>query len=220
MLKAVELLAKKSKSISNCDLMTQIIKKIALRVNKIDKAANYCEWINFIKNNVLKDCCDSIKELKNKMMEHFKYSTDKYSRNDARLDFLKISVEDIQHDDLKLAIEKFKSNSYDITQQIENSQENIFMHNIARNLNCKIPNLKYLELFEKSLTTYYDIESWVRYKLNLNNVENLSSSKYLLDLLSEYIEKGLEFYKNDPYGYSRLVLTSLKIGNLNYYFNY
>lgn len=219
MLKAVEFLAKKSKSISNCDLMTQIIKKIALRVNKIDKAASYFEWINLIKTNVLKDCCDTIKELKNKMMEHFKYSTHKYSRNDARLDFLKISVDDIQHDHLKLAIEKFKSNSYDIIQQIENSQENIFMHNFSRNF-CKIPDLKYLELFEKSLTTYYDIESWVRYKLNLSNVENLGSSKYLLDLLSEYVEKGSEFYKNDPYGYSRLVLTSLKIGNLNYYFNY
>lgn len=59
------------------------------------------------------------------------------------------------------------------------------------------------------------VENWALNHLNRND-NPVPKAKYLRELFANYLGKALNFYRNDPLGYSKMVLTSLKIIQVRY----
>lgn len=59
------------------------------------------------------------------------------------------------------------------------------------------------------------VENWALDHLNRND-NPTPKAKYLRELFANYLGKAQNFYRNDPLGYSKMVLTSLKIIQVRY----
>ena len=215
-LKALENLCCKSNSMASSDLKSQIIKKIAKRSFKLEKVSVLNNEHGLLRKKLLESCLASVEQIKLSILNEFDIFANKATDKNAALDFAKISIEHIKHEmksfTTKLIRLKEQASSFRLNQSSSKSE---IPHCIARNrANCQFPMLAFLERHDTSLMSYYDIESWVKYSIDLRSpsASDQYSEQNLLSLMEKYIQKALNFYAKDPLGYSRMVATCIKIG--------
>ena len=197
------------------DLKWQIVQKIAKRSCKIEKVASSSELLKMVRNELLVVCLQNVESAKLSILQKvdlFAKNVSKY----AKIDLIKIKRENVIHktellttklqnlNDQANSPSRFGNNS-SITKtphcssrfqarQFEDEQFVDFQFDIDQN---------------ESSMFYYDIEDFV--KQNNNSLDSMEI-KDLYTLMEIYIQKASAFYANDQLGYSRMVVTCIKIG--------
>ena len=192
-------------SLLTCDDKLQIIQKIAKRVHKLSFVNEQRDWVEFI----VEKANETLKIIKNGMDSEF-FQVVAGSRFDlAKIDTEKINPKDKHHNIVSQiskieALGQIKQNSSGFNQ--------ISSKTIERNfLNAKFPSLTLLDT--KDLNNLglhlYDMENWVKFSLN-SYLYNPNPTK-LFEFLEKYIKVAIEYYRDDPLGYSRLIMTAIQI---------
>ena len=202
-------LCKESFNYDYNDLKMQMIKKLARRLYKFDLITKPENLSSFAKESL-----DSA------------YKTIKIIREQINTD---LNPKQIKCLGLKYNFDidkglKFNKNTNffkEINRLISISRQEInktssLGENFKRNfLNSAFPDLNLLKVYEnpnyKSIIELYDVENWIISSLDSRLIFSKEFCISLFDLFRKYIGIGLKFYKNDEVGYSRLVLTSMKI---------
>ena len=124
----------------------------------------------------------------------------------TKLDLSQISIErDIKHEVPTLFMELNRLTSLSNNKKSTQSKALV---SISRNYSNLIESLNAYENRNfDSVIPLYDIENWI---LSLSENVNISC-KTLYEILEKYSNIATKFYKNDPIGYSRLILASLKL---------
>jgi hypothetical protein len=109
--------------------------------------------------------------------------------------------------------ETMRLNSIELS---KNANSYFVLEKIKRNLpTTTFPNTNYLDVYDKSshksVIQLYDIEYWVLYSLDENLKCNHEFSMQLFSLFKKYLDAAVKFYNKDELGYSRLLLTSIKM---------
>lgn len=175
----------------------QIIKKIAKRAYKLDKIPK----TDFIESTIQK-CKQTVEKIRDEL--------DRNSRNlianreySSVLEQLLFNENDHIHDfDLiKEVIQSLFNQKLN-----KKSQSKIFSCHERNLLPSDLSEIS-IDLINKTTLNLFDIENWV---LN-HSFKIMNSTSSLFNLLDRCVEKATNFYDKDEIGYSRMILTSVKL---------
>lgn len=101
----------------------------------------------------------------------------------------------------------------EVEKQIQDflEEENWFRHDVN---STALPDVKIFDELEGQVAIglfLCDFENWILYKLNVDLAVEQYKPESLRQLSTKYEQKAIEYYQQDPIGYSRMVLTQLKI---------
>ncbi len=190
------------------ELKLQTIKKLASRVHKLNKISRAestnkkdleREGLNELVKFVFSESKLAIQQI-NQVLK-MKLDESIHKVNDVLIDMTKFC----NNDHIYNLFEAKNSIDLLMGQKLTKSIQITKMPIKERNLSEEIPRL---ELISKSNIDLNDIENWVLYSKILSTITRVST---LFGLLDKYVELAKDFYKNDPVGYSRMVLASIKL---------
>lgn len=196
-------------SLSTIDTAVEMIAKVARRIEKL---TNYSDVTVFtqLTAEVKAETCESIAKVRKLVQaQHQKVQRKETKKN---CDLRKLAFNDVHKlsRDLTSYLEQRKNANYRIPVKDEVPKVNIeinfdpatppIIHRIT-----ELPNENSDEMFR----VLCDAENWVLTYLGETHDER--DVRYLRDLATQYFEKARHFYRDEPVGYSRMVLTILKI---------
>lgn len=200
------------------DTFVELLAKTARRIDKLSKLSEaedhmpyYVQLAAQVRNEAI-EAVSSVRHILNTIHKKM-LDTEKVKTILSTLAELKFE-EHTTHkslSELKMYLDKRSCSFQPKLEKIEeNEEKGAEMHEI---FNPKIaPNVtifKSLDSDNDCLRFLYDVENWVLEQMDANTMQ--LDPKYLRKLATPYMQKAHHFYKNDPIGYSRMVLTTLKI---------
>lgn len=213
-----------SETLLTCDTIDRVVEilaKTARRVDKLTDIPDDCvdkSAINNLAIDVKDETIECIEKIRKMLdLDHKKMQGSvKQSTNLSTVGQLKFE-EHINHNVLELneyvkerkifhepKTEKCEEDDTSSGQEFE-----FFDPNAAPD----IQKIKSLDIENEWLQFLNDVENWVLSCLDESEVQ----LEYLRSLATRYSDKAHHFYKNDPIGYSRMVLTMLKIIQVSYF---
>lgn len=193
------------------EIKSQIIKKLALRMDKLNELT-IDQSLKSLYDECIRNVTRTIESTQKSMQLTFNKTILASRSQSAELNHSLISRNDCKHNfsDLKSKIVKF-CKLFDQNECQDVEQPKCEKRNY---LDCEFPNLEVLKVTHQSklLVALFDIETWIK-NIDLNSItlKDDYSTKKLFNLHDQYLEKAINFYKNDEIGYSRMTLTSIKI---------
>jgi hypothetical protein len=187
------------------DVKFQVIKKLSRRIKKLRMLETYNAKCQHIVDNITNKSTITINKLRQLLNEEFELTIED-SKFSASLDMEKISMSDIKHDDPKVFDELNRLAAIsDNGSQFAQPKPLKFITRVGSTFEEIIKSLSSCG----SVIPLHDIENW---SLD-HSLDGINSSSLLLyNLLKQYTTNAFSFYQNDdPMGYSRLILTSLKL---------
>ena len=206
----IEIICSKCLNYQNmsADIKLQVIKKLSRRIKKLNLLKTDNLKCQHIVNKITEKSAVTISELKKLLHEEFKLSIES-SAFSTELDMSQISTSDIQHDNPKVFNEIKRLAKIANEGKLAQPKPLKYITRVGSTFSQKIESLKsYNDKKFDSVIPLYDIEN-----LNLEpfSIDTHGCCLTLYNLLEQYSTLALEFYKNDPMGYSRLILASIKI---------
>ncbi|XP_031636747.1 uncharacterized protein LOC116349465 [Contarinia nasturtii] len=197
----------------NVELVAQVLAKLARRVEKLPTIGKCELFFTELKDRIKLQACSVIHETRlkiDKSIENLQIADEKRSKLSPLVD-LNFEADVIQrvsklHRYLKDRSMGFMQNGHNDTINVKTYKR------YYTDQGDPIERLKYekrtIDEVENNLFIS-DFENYVLYKINVNQ-SNLQPNT-LRASCKAYIEYSETFYKNDPLGYSKMILVSLKI---------
>ena len=200
------------------DLKMQMIKKLARRLYKLNlftsKKETKLELISKLTTKTFEESYKTIKKVRRQIDSNLKILTPA----NPTLKY-KFSIENgliyNKSSSFYKEVSRMRSLTLNTNPDVPKTSE-YYRRNL---LNPNFPDFALLRVYDKdtykSVVELYDIERWILCSLDKflhddTKFGDLYSVK-LFDLFRFYIRVGLKFYEKDEIGYSRMVLTSMKI---------
>ena len=197
-------------AVVDSDLKLQMIKKLARRIYKLNLLPKFKSKNNSLVAKVIDSCAKTIQNTKKSLNMAFENLVINSRRIKAQLILNNIDLQDKFHelsDLLKFIKNLKKNNDTEITRRVPTPNQ-------TRN-KCtpfSFPDVQHLNYSKFSLTALFDIECWVQ-EIDFDALKELKhiSSLKLKDLMVKYINKAQVLYNKDELGYSKMILTVIKI---------
>lgn len=193
------------------DIKTQIVKKVALRIEKLEKLAESSDLKPTIEQ-LIKTAAKNVDNTCRNMQECFDRTIQASRSQPAALDYSSIDKNDCKHD-----FNSLQSNISNFNKLFEQQNKNdVSPPNCPQRnyLDCEFPNVELLNVSgeNQSLISLNDIEVWIK-SIDLDEIKfsDKYSSAKMFNLFDEYLKKALNFYSNDELGFSRMTYVSIKI---------
>lgn len=194
------------------ELQLEIIQKLARRIYKLDLAIKD-QKLNSVVSEITMSSLETIKNVRIRLDSGLE-KVRKNSRNKpAKLNYSVIDKNDVIHHNLSCVQE--------ITRLVSINQISLDIidkppYSPLRHTDSGLPNLDNFKSYKEIdiLIYLYDIEWWVREKLDFYVEEHLKCSDLYVALsrfLKKYYEISNSIYSGDPLGYSRMVLVMVHV---------
>lgn len=193
------------------DTAVEMIAKVARRVEKLTEMPDYVQLANSVKQEAF-DCISMVRKLVQK--QHEELCSESYSKETkkmSKLSKLKSNMDHKLSPDLMSYLESRKNANYRIPLKLKKVTEDVEIDFDP----TTPPDIRKIAMLERHgndhepLRMLCDAENWVL--TYLGETEDASDVQYLRNLTNEYLPKARHFYRNEPVGYSRMILTILKI---------
>lgn len=197
----------------NVDTAVQMLGKTARRMEKLINCCAVEPFIIKLVDTLKTETTDRIREVRHVLQQHQERHVIKANKLSMQKKFK--FVEHVQHElstEFIVYMEQRKHSNncgYVKKEKIEPDEEMIELTDYDPSVVPIIFQLQTLDNVFDTLHHFSHVENWVlRY---LDEMSRDVTPIYLRDLAIEYQGKARDFYKKDPTGYSRMILTILKI---------
>lgn len=204
---------------NSIDRAVEMIAKVARRVEKLTEMPDYVLLANDVKQEAL-DCISMVR--KHVQKQHEEVCSESYSKENKKMSRLAKLRSDMDHKlspELIGYLESRKNANYRIPLKVKKATEDEEI-DFDPTTPPDIGKIAKLELDgndHETLRLLCEAENWVL--TYLDETQDTCDVQYLRDLTNEYLPKARHFYRDEPVGYSRMVLTILKIIQVSKYCN-